>query len=92
MNQMPHFQSQDTSSEWSDTKIFYSISLKILTNLFLSWKSATTIQAQYQSTPVTVIKYVQAVCYQDMYFFDILTLEMGPIGYPKYQNEITNLH
>jgi len=28
MNQMPHFQSQDTSSEWSETKIFYIFSFK----------------------------------------------------------------
>jgi hypothetical protein len=27
--------------------------------------------------------YVQAVWYQDMFYLDILTLEMGPIGYPK---------
>jgi hypothetical protein len=34
---------------------------------------------------------MKAVYYQEMFFLDILTLKMGLISYPRFQNGITTL-
>jgi len=46
-------------------------------NQFVSPENQLPIYKLSKSAPLTHIQYVQAVCYQDIFCWDILTLESG---------------
>jgi len=73
VNQIPV--TKKNSSEWCVIKIFYNFSKPNL--CYVSFRNQLLLYNLSKSAHLTDNQYVQAVCYQDMFFLFILNLENG---------------